>query len=235
MSISDKYGRTYHYDFSLGTTSDDRINRDWSNQVKKFDYMVNTEKLDGENTCLSPLGVFARSHAAPTLHPWADHLKIKHSMMVNDLKENNLEIFGENLYAIHSIIYPKLEHHFYVFGIRVLGTWLSWEETKWYASIFDLPVVPELGIQPTKDTEAIKNTVLSLASQPSVFGSLQNNTNPLKECTREGVVSRNIEAYGKDDFAENVFKYVRANHVQTDIHWSKQIKRAPLIHEQKKD
>jgi hypothetical protein len=76
MSISDKYGRTYHYDFSLGTTSDDRINRDWSNQVKKFDSIVHTEKLDGENTCLSPLGVFARSHAAPTLHPWADHLKI---------------------------------------------------------------------------------------------------------------------------------------------------------------
>lgn len=235
MSISDKYGRTYHYDFSLGTTSDDRINRDWSNQAKKFDYMIHTEKLDGENTCLSPLGVFARSHAAPTLHPWADHLKIKHSMMVNDLKENNLEIFGENLYAIHSIIYPKLEHHFYVFGVRVLGTWLSWEETKWYASIFDLPVVPELGIQPTKDTEAIKNTVLTLASQPSVFGSLQNNSNPLKECTREGVVSRNIEAYEKDDFAQNVFKYVRANHVQTDTHWSKQIKRAPLVHEQKKD
>ena len=27
MSISRKYGRTYHYDFSPGTTSDDRINR----------------------------------------------------------------------------------------------------------------------------------------------------------------------------------------------------------------
>jgi hypothetical protein len=152
--------------------------------------------------------------------------------MVNDLKENNLEIFGENLYAIHSIIYPKLEHYFYVFGVRVLGTWLSWEETKWYASIFDLPVVPELGVQSTEDAVVIKNTVLTLASQPSVFGSLQNNSNPLKECTREGVVSRNIEAYEKDYFAENVFKYVRANHVQTDKHWSKQIKRAILIHEQ---
>jgi hypothetical protein len=231
MSISDKYGRTFHFDFSPGTTSDDRINREWGSQVQQFEHIIHTEKMDGENTCLSPLGVFARSHAAPTLHPWANHLKIKHSMMVNDLKENNLEIFGENLYAIHSIIYPKLEYHFYVFGVRVLGTWLSWEETKWYANIFDLPVVPELGTQPTKDTEAIKNTVLTLASQPSVFGSLQNNSNPLKECTREGIVSRNIESYHKDDFAKNVFKYVRANHVQTDTHWSKQIKRATLVHE----
>lgn len=111
-----KYGRTYHYDFSPGTTSDDRINFNWREDIKSFDHILHTEKLDGENTCLSPLGVFARSHAAPTIHPWANHLKIKHSLLVHDLKQNNLEIFGENLYAIHSIIYPKLESHFYVFN-----------------------------------------------------------------------------------------------------------------------
>lgn len=235
MSISTKYGRTYHFDFSPGTTSDDRINRNWREEIQKFKTVVHTEKLDGENTCLSELGVFARSHAAPTLHPWADHLKIKQSIMKYDLKENNLEIFGENVYAIHSIIYPKLEAHFYVFGIRVLDKWLSWEETKWYSSMFDLPVVPELIIQDTKDTELIKKTVLDLAGQPSVFGSQQNNTNPLIDCTREGIVTRNIGEYSVDKFAENVFKYVRANHVQTDVHWSKTITRARLIHEQKED
>ena len=231
MSISKKYGRTYHYDFSPGTTSDDRINRNWREDTQKFDTVIHTEKLDGENTCLSPLGVFARSHAAPTLHPWADHLKIRHSMMVNDLKENNLEIFGENLYAIHSIIYPRLEEHFYVFGVRVLDTWLSWEETKWYASMFDLPVAPELMVQPTTDTELIKKTVLDICSQESVFGSIQNGTNPPVACTREGVVSRNVNEYTVDDFAANVFKFVRKGHVQTDTHWSKQITRAMLVHE----
>lgn len=231
MSISRKYGRTYHYDFSPGTTSDDRINRNWQEEIQLFDTILHTEKMDGENTCLSPLGVFARSHAAPTLHPWADHLKQRHAMMVNDLKENNLEIFGENLYAIHSIIYPNLEHHFYVFGVRVDDTWLSWEETKWYANFFDLPVVPQLAIQSTKDPEAVKQKVLEFASEPSVFGSQQNNTNPLIDCTREGIVSRNINEYKVDDFAKNVFKYVRKDHVQTDVHWSKTIKRAMLKHE----
>ncbi len=231
MSISTKYGRTYHFDFSPGTTSDDRINRNWREEIQKFDSLLHTEKLDGENTCLSALGVFARSHAAPTLHPWADHLKIRQSMIVNDLKENNLEIFGENLYAIHSIIYPKLEHHFYVFGIRVLDKWLSWEETKWYATFFDFPVAPELGIQKTNDPELIKQTVLKLSHEPSVFGSQQNNTDPLRDCTREGIVSRNIEEYDVDKFAENVYKFVRKDHVQTDIHWSKTIKRAMLKHE----
>jgi len=231
MSISTKYGRTYHYDFSPGTTSDDRINRNWREEVKSFKTILHTEKMDGENTCLSPLGVFARSHAAPTLHPWANHLKIKQSVMATDLKENNLEIFGENLYAIHSIIYPRLEEHFYVFGVRILDKWLSWEETKWYATMFDLPVVPELLIQGTQDTDLIKQTVLDLASKPSVFGSIQNNTNPPMDCTREGIVSRNIEEYDVDAFAKNVFKYVRKNHVQTDVHWSKTITRAVLKHE----
>ena len=230
MSISTKYGRTYHFDFSPGTTSDDRINREWREQIQKFKQIVHTEKMDGENTCLSELGVFARSHAAPTIHPWADYLKIKQSMMKNDLKENNLEIFGENLYAIHSIIYPKLEEHFYVFGIRVLDKWLSWEETIWYSSFFDLPVVPQLYIQGTKDTDLIKQTVLELAGQPSVFGSQQNGTK-LTDCTREGIVTRNVEAYDVDKFAENVFKFVRKGHVQTDVHWSKTITRATLKHE----
>lgn len=231
MSISQKYGRTYHFDFSLGTTSDDRINRSWREEIQLFPTIVHTEKMDGENSCLSQYGVFARSHAAPTLHPWANHLKIKQSMIANDLKDMNLEIFGENLYAVHSIIYPKLDNHFYVFGVRVLDKWLSWEETKWYADIFDFPTVPELLIQDTKDVELIKTTVLDLAKQESVFGSIQNNPTSLVECTREGIVTRNIEEYGVDAFSKNVFKYVRPNHVQTDAHWSKTITRARLIHE----
>lgn len=231
MSISRKYGRTFHYDFSKGTTSDDRINSEWREDIKKIETIIHTEKLDGENSAITPLGVFARSHAAPTLHPWADYLKIKQSMIASDLKGMDMEIFGENLYAIHSIIYPNLDEHFKVFGIRVLDKWLSWEETKFYAGFFDLNVVPELSIQKTNDTDLIKKTVLDFSSKPSVFGSLQNSNELITECTTEGVVTRNIGEYPVEDFKENVFKYVRESHVQTDIHWSKTIKRARLIHE----
>lgn len=231
MGFQDKYGRTYHFDFSPGTTSDDRINRKWREQVQKFPTILHTEKMDGENTCLSQYGVFARSHAAPTLHPWADHLKVKQSMIQHDLKSMDFEIFGENLYALHSIIYPELTHHFYVFGIRVLDKWLSWEETKQWANFFDFEVVPELGIQDTKQPDLIQSRVLELASEPSIFGSVQNNTDPLRPCTREGLVSRNIDEYSVEDFKEHVFKYVRKDHVQTDVHWSKTITRARLKHE----
>lgn len=79
MSWSRKYGRTYHYPFSPGTTSDDRINFDWWEDISKIETIIHTEKLDGENTCLNQYGVFARSHAAPTIHPWANYLKEKWS------------------------------------------------------------------------------------------------------------------------------------------------------------
>lgn len=45
MSISTKYGRTFHFDFSPGTTSDDRINYHWRTDIQKFNTILHTEKL----------------------------------------------------------------------------------------------------------------------------------------------------------------------------------------------
>ncbi len=55
----------------------------------------------------------------------------------HDLK--NIEIFGENMYGIHSIAYKNLESYFYVFAVREGDVWLSWEEVKFYAELFDFP------------------------------------------------------------------------------------------------
>lgn len=231
MSISKKYGRTYHYPFSPGTTSDDRINHEWLEDMGKIKEIVHTEKLDGENTCLNGIGVFARSHAAPTRHPWADHLKSKFSMIQADLKATNVEIFGENMYAIHSIIYPKLEEHFYVFGVRILDKWLSWEEVKWHADFYEYPTAPVLMNQKGFDVDTVETMVNALVGQESTFGSVQNGTEPPLPCTMEGIVTRNIEEYSVDEFKQNVFKWVRKDHVQTDVHWSRHIKRAMLNHE----
>ena len=111
--ISEKYGRTYHYPFSPGTTSDDRINHTYWEDIQRIRTLVHTEKLDGENNCLSQWGVFARSHAAPTTSPWTRQLRERWELIKNDL--DDIEIFGENLYAVHSIEYQRLETHFYVF------------------------------------------------------------------------------------------------------------------------
>src|SRR3954471_4547123 len=111
---SQKYPRTYHFPFSPGTTSDDRI-------AKRFDRLLQepvmiTEKLDGENTCLNQYGVFARSHAAPTRNPWANYLWDRWNELRHQL--GDLELFGESLYATHSIEYNHLEDYYYLFAIR---------------------------------------------------------------------------------------------------------------------
>lgn len=228
MSISRKYGRTYHYPFSPGTTSDDRINWEWWEDLQQLPQVIHTEKLDGENTCLNSIGVFARSHAAPTRHPWANYLKERWQMIKNDL--GNLEIFGENCYAIHSIEYTRLEHHFFVFGIREGDRWLSWEETKFYAAMLDFPTVPVLGITQPTSPEALETEVLAIVKEESTFGSRDVYTQT--PCTMEGIVTRNVDSYPVAEFRKNVFKYVRKGHVKTDEHWTRSWKRAALTWEQ---
>jgi hypothetical protein len=227
MSISRKYGRTYHYPFSPGTTSDDRINHHYWVDISRAGTIIHTEKLDGENNCLSRYGVFARSHATPATSLWTRSIRERWASMKADL--GDLEIFGENLYALHSIEYRKLEHHFYVFAVRVQDTWLSWEEVKFYASMFDLPTVPELKTVKPSDEQSFKDEVLMLVKQPSVFDSYDILTG--SPCTCEGLVSRNANAYPVQDFAHNVFKYVRKGHVKTDEHWTRNWRRAKLIWE----
>lgn len=232
MSISRKYGRTFHFDFSPGTTSDDRINRDWYEHIQLMSKIIHTEKLDGENRCLNEFGIFARSHAAPTRNPWVDHLKPKYEMIKTDLKEGNIELFGEDIYAIHSIIYPYIEHHFYVFGVRILDKWLSWEEVEWYASIFDFPTVPTISIDDAQKVSKreIENKVISESQKPSAFGSYHvvGRSEMGEECTKEGIVTRNYDSFPVELQHENIFKYVRKGHVKTDEHWSRNWKRAPL-------
>ena len=227
MSISRKYGRTYHYPFSPGTTSDDRINPHYWADVSKIETVIHTEKLDGENNCLSRHGVFARSHAAPTTSSWTRAIRERWEMIKNDL--GDLEIFLENLYATHSIEYRKLEQHYYVFAVRVHDTWLSWEEVNFYASAFDFPTVPVLKIVTPSDEQSFKDEIMTLVKQPSVLHSYDVLTET--QCTCEGVVSRNAKEYPVDDFKSNVFKYVRRGHVKTDEHWTRNWRRAKLIWE----
>ncbi len=228
MAISRKYGRTYHYPFSPGTSSDDRIQHNYWQYLQHLPLLVHTEKLDGENNCLSKYGVFARSHAAPTSSPWTESIRRYWGLIRKDLGE--LEVFVENLYAIHSIEYRKLDHHFFVFGIREGDEWLSWEETKFYAAMLDLPVVPEIRLIPTPvERSPFELDVKQIVSTRGGFDPYDTVTG--KPTVIEGIVTRNAGRYSVDVFSENVFKYVRKGHVKTDEHWTRHWKRARLNHE----
>ncbi len=227
--LTQKYGRTYHFPFSPGTTSDDRFNHTYWEDIQQIEILVHTEKLDGENNCLNQFGVFARSHVAPTTSPWTNQIRERWQLIKNDL--GDIELFGENLYAVHSIEYQRIEEYYYIFAVRCMDKWLSWEEVKFYASMFDLPTVPELKVEAVENlTESgLRVQIESWAKEPSVFGS--RNPFTAEGCTREGVVTRNIGEYSVSEFMHNVFKYVRKGHVKTDEHWTRNWKRAKLLWE----
>lgn len=222
---SAKYGRTFHYPFSPGTTSDDRINQDYWTDLQRLKTLLHTEKLDGENNCLNRHGVFARSHAAPTTSPWTATLRQFWQQVKGDLGE--LHIFLENLYAVHSLQYQKLEHHFYVFAVREGERWLSWEEVKFYAAMLDLPTVPEIEVGATpSEKNLFEQKIKSMVMGPGAFQPVDAATG--KPSTMEGIVSRNADAFSSASFAQNVFKWVRKGHVKTDEHWTRNWKRARL-------
>ncbi|MGN7821209.1 RNA ligase family protein [Chitinophaga sp. 22536] len=228
MAISQKYGRTYHYPFSPGTTSDDRIQHDYWDWLVNIPQLIHTEKLDGENNCLSRHGVFARSHVAPTTSPWTESIRRYWQSIKNDL--GDLEIFLENLYAVHSIEYKNLDHHFYVFGVREHDRWLSWEETCFYASMLDLPVVPVAGvITPPAVRQDFERDTLALTGGRGAFDPHDAFTG--EPTVMEGIVSRNAAGYPVSEFSHNVFKYVRKGHVKTDQHWTRHWRRARLNYE----
>jgi len=234
VSLSRKYGangKTFHVPWSEGTDSTDRKNWEYWSDIQKIKDLVFTSKLDGEGSCLNEYGVFARSHAAPSDKPWSAYLRQKHSLMVHDLRKDQVEIFGESLFATHSVMYPMLDEHFYVFAVRHLDQWLSWEEVEWWASVFDMRTVPVISHRPVSDftEDSLKQYVLHEMSKPNTFGSYDIFDD--KPCTMEGIVFRDVNGYHVDDFVRHLFKAVRKGHVKTDEHWEKHWGRAYLRHE----
>jgi hypothetical protein len=212
MPEIEKYPRTYHFPFSEGAVNDDRIQYDWERLLSHE--LVITEKLDGENTCIKTSGVYARSHGATNRNPWAKPVWDIWERIGRTL--GDLHLFGENLYAIHSIQYERLDHHFFIFGIRENDTWLSWEAVCEYAYILDLPVAP-----------LVSSGVFSIQEMQTIIQQKQLHGSALGGIS-EGVVARRAAAFPDADFPEAVLKYVRKNHVQTDEHWIRNWKRAPL-------
>ncbi len=247
---SKKYCRSLHSHLSLWTTSDDRFMPKW--YVKAFSEMnklIITEKLDWQNSCFNKEGVFARSHTSKSMNPWDKPLWEKWELIKNDL--HDIEIFWENMYGVHSIEYWKLESYFYVFAIRKWDTWLSWEDTKWYASLFDFPIVPEYKVSfelsnfvNLNNDENIalekwltKDIWTSWLESVDTEGKLWWVDCITKKPCSEWFVIRNADSFRTNQWTiktnsnefNNLFKLVREAHVKTEIHWSKTWKPAKLV------
>ena len=217
-----KYPRTYHVPFSPGATKDDKKLKDGWFEYYRGKEIVFTEKLDGENSCLCQKGVFARSHGAETRSPWSINLWGDNGLYwkVKGLIDDDLLIFGENLYGEHSIHYEKLRDYFHVFACynETTDKWWSWDDVKFVSKVLGVPHVPALWRGIAESEDQIRELIIQTMNMPSAYGD-----------TKEGVVIRLANEFDGEDFPNYVCKYVRANHVQTDEHWTRNWKKAELI------
>jgi len=209
-----KYNRTYHLSWSPGATSDDKIT-DSVESLIGIDVVI-TEKLDGSNTGIKNKGVYGRSHADFTRNPWDREAWNLYHRIKNDISDD-VFLFGEGMYGIHSIEYSNLESYFYLFGVRDNNVWIPWEGVEEYSYLLDIPTVPVLFKGVVNSEKELKQLTENLANQPSKLGGI-----------REGIVVRNAAMFHNDDFAQNVAKWVRPNHVTTDQHWSRNWVKAKL-------
>lgn len=96
--------------------------------------------------------------------------------------------------------------------MRAEDLWLSWEEVESWAKDIGAPTVPVLFEGTVASEKQLQALVQSFMFSDSKCGGII-----------EGIVARNADSFYDNHFSNNVFKLVRANHVNTSIHWKEQI------------
>lgn len=210
-----KYGRTPHLPWSLGVTKTHNELDDMVLESAPWlagETVIVTEKMDGENTTMyhGDGNVHARSLDGRS-HPTRSHVKALHARIAYDIPPG-MRIVGENMQAMHSLKYRDIPPFlvFAVFETTEFG-WacLSWDSTKEWCALLELPIVPELYRGPW-DQQAIRKQFDTAAGaiQMSAYGD-----------EREGYVVRTSDRFPESKLVYNVAKFVRQNHVRTDRHW----------------
>ena len=209
-----KYPRTPYFDFSDSADKEDVRESgyfDLENFLNKE--LVTTIKLDGSNCLWTRNYIAARNgnHANGESFNYAKQLHAA----VRDRIPEDIFIYGEWLWAKHSILYEKelaLDGYFQVFGVYNTRdeTWGSWEDIVNWSNILGVINVPAVRlIDPINNAKTLTDIITSIAKNVIVRG-------------HEGIVVRNIGSFSNKGFNRNVAKFARANHVQTSRHWSKQ-------------
>lgn len=193
-----KYPRTLHLPWSLGVSSDDKVLKSTEHFAGKV--VVVTEKMDGENTTAYRDYYHARSIDS-RFHPSRAWFAKFHSSFCYSIPEG-WRVCGENLYALHSVEYTNLPSYFMAFSVwDQNNVCLSWDDTTEWLSLLDITPV---------------NVLYYGLYDENVISELHEEMDLTRS---EGYVVRSADAFHYDDFQNNVAKFVRPNHVQTDKHW----------------
>jgi len=86
--------------------------------------------------------VYARTVTSEASHPSFGPIK-QLASQITYLLPVNIQLFGENMFGVHSIEYDGLSSYFYLFGALENGTnWLSWNQLTELAEEIGVPTVP---------------------------------------------------------------------------------------------
>jgi hypothetical protein len=174
--------------------------------------LIVTIKMDGSNMMVTREKITARNGYDAT-HKSFDMAKALHARIC-DVIPDGVQIFGEWLYAKHSIFYSgdiALESLFMPFGVytQADNMWGGWEDVEYWAKKIGFQTVPVLGRLEATELRILDNTLINMGEKVIKQG-------------HEGIVVRSTYPFHYSQFTQNMAKYVRPNHVQTDVHWSQQ-------------
>lgn len=223
-----KYPRTPHLFGSSGTDDDKRLGAAASQRFLVDPSLIVEEKLDGTNVGLhfsadGELLLQCRGHLITEgMHPQYDLFKqwatVKRPILEDRLEARFL-LFGEWLYARHSVHYRQLPHYFFEFDIydKEQGVFLSLERRMERLEGLGVPTVPVI------HRGVLERELLSSLVGPSRFDSqFENPATGRTDTLMEGLYFR-TEA---DGLVTGRAKFVRPEFVERlkqSIHWQQQI------------
>ena len=208
VPLKAKYPRTLYWPYSPSKGRDDGVHQNPQRFVGTP--VVVTEKLDGGNTLLHAGRVYGRSVSAPSEAKWMAMVKKHHAWKV---MEPDVYLYGEDIYGVHSIAYGPVpeDRTFYAFALRDADSaFASFSELEAYAERRRIPVVPVLFRGSFRSVQEIHTFIERAHSECSVLGG-----------EREGIVLRLARGFPTSEFQDFVCKSVRADHVQSDEHWTR--------------
>ena len=223
-----KYPRTPHLFGSRGADDDKHLGEAESNAFIADASLIVEEKIDGTNvgihfTHAGELVLQCRGHLITEgMHPQYDLFKqwaaVKRNVLEQMLEARFL-LFGEWVYARHSVAYRKLPHYFFEFDIY----------DKQAEGFLDLRQRLELlegtGIQtvPVVHTGPISRKELSQLIGPSQFDShFENPTTGRPDSLMEGLYLR-TEANGLVTGRAKIVRPEFVEKIKQSTHWQQQV------------
>ncbi|HVA49828.1 MAG TPA: RNA ligase family protein [Pirellulales bacterium] len=231
-----KYPRTPHLFGSEGTDDDKHLDEAESEQFIANESLVVEEKIDGTNVGIhfnsaGEMVLQCRGHLITEgMHPQYDLFKqwaAVRRFVLEERLEDRFILFGEWLYARHSIHYRQLPHYFFEFDIydKNEEAFLSLERRSSLLEGMGIETVPVL------HTGVLRRVELRRLIGPSLFDSqFQNPATKRTDNLMEGLYLR-TEAGG---VVSGRAKFVRPEFVEKvkqSTHWQQQALVANLLKE----